>query len=188
MCALQFTCNSCWVNICNIINESFSQQRPFFIRGRKYPTNSLIGGREMSSQGQGQGQGQTQDIATLIRNWVHYDNLASTLSKQSTNARKMKSTYEDQIISSLRRSHMENAVIKVSGGQITMAHEKATAALTLGRIEELTQKYFALRGGMDETEAYMRFLRKNRGTEDVVRLKKTLSAPPVQGPFGTINN
>ena len=140
----------------------------------------------MSSQGQGQGQG--QDIATLIRNWVHYDNLASTLSKQSTNARKMKSTYEDQIISSLRRSHMENAVIKVSGGQITMNHEKATAALTLGRIEELTQKYFALRGGMDETEAYMRFLRKNRGTEDVVRLKKTLSAPPVQGPFGTINN
>jgi hypothetical protein len=124
-----------------------------------------------------------QDVATWVRNWVHYDNLATTLSKQASNARKMRETYEDQIISSLRRNHMENAVIKVSGGQIKMTHEKTTAPLTLGRIEEIAQKYFELRGNTDETEAFMRFLRKNRGTEESIRLKKTMSIPPQLPPL-----
>lgn len=123
----------------------------------------------------------SQEIATWVRNWVHYDNLSSSLSKQTTNARKMRDTYEDQIISGLRRSHMENAVIKVAGGQITLSHEKTSAALSLGRIEEITRKYFELRGTGDETEAYMRFLRKNRGTEDSVRLKKSMNVPPLPG-------
>ena len=123
----------------------------------------------------------SQEIATWVRNWVHYDNLTSSLSKQTTNARKMRDTYEDQIISGLRRSHMENAVIKVAGGQITLSHEKTSAALSLGRIEEITRKYFELRGTGDETEAYMRFLRKNRGTEDSVRLKKSMNVPPLPG-------
>jgi flagellar capping protein FliD len=121
----------------------------------------------------------SQEIATWVRNWVHFDNLASVLSKQATNARKEREAYEQQIISALRRNHMENAVIKVTGGQITMAHEKTSAGLTLGRIEEIAQKYFTLRGGTDETEAFMRFLRKNRGTEESVRLKKTTIVPPL---------
>jgi len=127
-----------------------------------------------------------QEVATWVRNWVHYDNLATTLSKQASNARKMRETHENQIISSLRRNHMENAVIKVSGGQITMSHEKTTAALTLGRIEEIAQKYFELRGSTDETEAFMRFLRKNRGTEESIRLKKTLISPPQLPPLNGV--
>ena len=91
----------------------------------------------------------------------------------------MRETYESQIVSALQRNHMENAVIKVTGGQITLAHEKTSAALTLGRIEDIAQKYFALRGGTDETEAFMRFLRKNRGTEESLRLKKTVVLPPL---------
>jgi hypothetical protein len=126
----------------------------------------------------------SQEIATWVRNWVHYDNLTSSLSKQTTNARKMRDSYEDQIISGLRRSHMENAVIKVAGGQITLSHEKTSAALSLGRIEEITRKYFELRGTGDETEAFMRFLRKNRGTEDSVKLKKTMAVPPLPGLLG----
>jgi hypothetical protein len=121
----------------------------------------------------------SQDIATWVRNWVHYDNLAGNLNKQVTNSRKMRETYESQIVSALQRNHMENAVIKVTGGQITLAHEKTSAALTLGRIEDIAQKYFALRGGTDETEAFMRFLRKNRGTEESLRLKKTVVLPPL---------
>ena len=129
----------------------------------------------------------SQDIATWVRNLVHYDNLAGNLNKQVTNARKMRETYEGQIVSALQRNHMENAVIKVTGGQITLSHEKTSAALTLGRIEDVAQKYFALRGGTDETEAFMRFLRKNRGTEESLRLKKTVVLPPIvpgPGPAG----
>ena len=66
----------------------------------------------------------------------------------------MRDSYEDQIIAGLRRSHMENAVIKVAGGQITLSHEKTSAALSLGRIEEISRKYFELRGTGDETEAF----------------------------------
>lgn len=128
----------------------------------------------------------SQEVATWVRNWVHYDNLAGNLNKQVTNARKMRETYETQIISALQRNHMENAVIKVSGGQITLAHEKTSAALTLTRIEEIAQKYFALRGGTDESEAFMRFLRKNRGTEETLRLKKTVVMPPTPTPTPTL--
>lgn len=127
----------------------------------------------------------SQEVATWVRNWVHYDNLAGNLNKQVTNARKMRETYETQIISALQRNHMENAVIKVSGGQITLSHEKNSAALTLSRIEEIAQKYFALRSassGTDESEAFMRFLRKNRGTEETLRLKKTVVMPPTPTP------
>jgi hypothetical protein len=123
----------------------------------------------------------SQEVATWVRNWVHYDNLAGNLNKQVTNARKMRDSYETQIIAALQRNHMENAVIKVSGGQITLAHEKTSAALTLTRIEEIAQKYFALRGGTDESEAFMRFLRKTRGTEETLRLKKTIVMPPAAG-------
>lgn len=124
----------------------------------------------------------SQEIATWVRNWVHYDNLTTSLSKQTTNARKMRDSYEDQIIGALRRNHMENAVIKVSGGQLSLSHEKTSASLTLGRIEEIAQKYFELRGGQDESEAFMRFLRKNRGTEESIRLKKTMNVPPPPPP------
>lgn len=117
---------------------------------------------------------QQQEMATWVRNWVHYDNLAGNLNKQVANARKMRDNYEQQIIGTLQRNHMENAVIKVTGGQITLAHDKTSASLTLSRIEDIAQKYFTLRGTTDETEAFMRFLRKNRGTEENLRLKKTV--------------
>jgi hypothetical protein len=124
----------------------------------------------------------SQEIGTWVRNWVHYDNLASNLNKQTTNARKMRDTYEQQIISGLKRSNMENAIIKVAGAQLSLSHEKSQHPLTLSRIEEITHKYFELRGGQDETEAYMKFLRKNRGTDDSIRLKKTNLLPPAQAP------
>lgn len=127
----------------------------------------------------------SQDVATWVRNWVHYDNLAGSLNKQVLQARKMRESYETQIIATLQRTHMENAVIKVSGGQITLAHEKTSAALTLSRIEDIAQKYFALRGGTDESEAFMRFLRKHRGTEESLRLKKTVVMPPTLPPNRT---
>jgi len=131
----------------------------------------------------------SQEIGTWVRNWVHYDNLAGTLNKQTSNARKMRDNYEQQIISALRRNNMENAVIKVSGGQLTLSHEKTSASLTLGRIEEIAQKYFELRGGQDETEAFMRFLRKNRGTEETIRLKKSMALLPGGSSSGPpINN
>jgi hypothetical protein len=94
----------------------------------------------------------------------------------------MRDTYEQQIISGLKRSNMENAIIKVAGAQLSLSHEKSQHPLTLSRIEEITHKYFELRGGQDETEAYMKFLRKNRGTDDSIRLKKTNLLPPAQAP------
>jgi hypothetical protein len=120
----------------------------------------------------------SQEIGTWVRNWVHYDNLASNLNKQTINARKMRDTYEQQIIGALKRSNMENAIIKVAGAQLSLSHEKSQHPLTLSRIEEITHKYFELRGGQDETEAFMKFLRKNRGTDDSIRLKKTNLLPP----------
>lgn len=115
------------------------------------------------------------EMATWVRNWVHYDNLASGLNKQTLNARKTRDEYESRIISALKRSNMAGAVIQVAGARLTLAEDTEACRLTLGKLEEVSKKYFETRGGADETDAFMRFFRKHRGTDTTEKLKKTVS-------------
>ena len=46
---------------------------------------------------------QKEDIASLIRNYVHYDNLASQFYKQTQNARAVRDDYEKRIIEELNK-------------------------------------------------------------------------------------
>lgn len=130
------------------------------------------------------------DLSTQVRNQVHYDNLANNYSKQATGARKLRDDFEDKIIQNLRSSHMENAVIQVSGARLQLAEEKTAPSLTMPRLENYLHKYFAQKGnGLDETEAILRFLRIQRqhDTQTVACLKKTLAAPALPPPPGANN-
>ena len=73
----------------------------------------------------------------LVRNWVHYDNLALNLNRQIQNARKVKDEFEVKIMNSLKDYKMENAIIQVAGGKLSVTEEKHTNPLTNSRIEEL---------------------------------------------------
>jgi hypothetical protein len=126
------------------------------------------------------------DIASHVRHYVHYDNLANNYSKQASGARKLRDEFENKIITSLRANNMEHAVIQISGGaRLQCTEEKTSPSLTLPRLETYLQKYYAQKGnGINETEAILRFIRlqKQQDTQVTACLKRIGAPPPIPGP------
>ena len=129
---------------------------------------------------------QQNDIATMVRNYVHYDNLANNYSKQASGARKLRDEFENKIITNLRANNMEHAVIQISGGaRLQCTEERTPPSLTLPRLETYLQKYYAQKGsGINETEAILRFIRlqKQQDTQVNACLKRIAAPTPVPGP------
>jgi hypothetical protein len=127
-------------------------------------------------------------IGSLVRNWLHYDGLASSFYRQSTRARQVRDDFESKIIDTLQRNRMENAVIQINGGHLNLVEERNPRQLTLPRIEELLRGYYARRGGKDETPEIMTYIRGNREVDTVVKLRKSTSVgsplPPLPAPPG----
>lgn len=117
----------------------------------------------------------TNQLGNWVRNYVHYDNLSSSLNKQLQNARKVKDEFEDKIIQALENNNMSNAVIQIAGGKLSVAEEKHVNSLTLTRVEELLHGYYKSLGreSTDETIAIMKYIRAERGSESTKKLKKT---------------
>lgn len=132
---------------------------------------------------------QQNELPALVRNFVHYDNLASNYSKQATGARHLRNDYESKIIHALRTNNMENAIIQVSGARLQCTEEKSAPSLTLPRLQQYLDRYYAQKGtGVNETEAILRFIRlqKVNDTQTTACLKKipipaNIPAPP-SGP------
>lgn len=120
----------------------------------------------------------TQELANSVRHWVHYDNLCTSFSKQSQNARRIRDEFEEKIVNQLVSSNMENAVIQIQGGRLSIVEEKHTQPLTLSRIEESLKEYFSKPGaGPDQSANIMKFLKNNRGVEVSKKLKKQFATP-----------
>ncbi len=119
---------------------------------------------------------QSPDLSTLVRHYVHYDNLTNTYSKQATAARKLRDDFEDRVIQTLRSQHMDNAIIQVSGATLQLSSQKSTPSFTMPRLKQYLHQYFAQKGtGVDETDQIVRFLhlQKQNDTQEVACLKKT---------------
>lgn len=128
----------------------------------------------------------TQELANHVRNWVHYDNLTTSLSRQSQNARKVRDDFEGRIMKMLEENNMENATIQIQGGKLSIVEEKHSQPWTLTRLEEALKGYFnqpaPLRGGGSATAdqqvgLIMKYLRSNKGVEIHKRLKKQIQVP-----------
>lgn len=111
------------------------------------------------------------NFANLVKNWIHYDNLASSFYKQTLNARKVRSEYESQIQENLHKQKMENAVIQVNGGKITIIEEKQPATLTMLKLEELLHNFFYSAKQNDQTREILEYVRENRGISSSKRLR-----------------
>lgn len=127
------------------------------------------------------------DLAHLVRNYVHYDNLATGLYRQTVNARRVRDEFETKILGSLRSQNMENAIIQIAGGRLVVHEERHNQPITLGRMEELLHAYFTSHNIPDETQNIMKFMKKQRGYEVIKRLKKQSGPaapplPPAPGP------
>lgn len=114
----------------------------------------------------------THDLAFWVRNWVHYDNLATGLYRQTSNARKVRDEFEEKILATLRSTNMENAIIQIAGGRLVVHEERHNQPMTLGRVEEMLHSYYQSRSAPDDTQNIMRFIKKQRGFEVVKKLKK----------------
>ena len=127
----------------------------------------------------------TQELGNFVRNWVHYDNLATSLSKQTQNARKVRDTFETTILDKLRINNMENAVIQIQGGRLVVAEEKHNQPLTYTRVEEGLKAYYlekqktSGRTVVDESASILRFLKSHREVEITKKLKKQVAVPPL---------
>lgn len=136
--------------------------------------------------------GGASEIGTWVRNYVHYDNLVGTYTKQASAARKMRDDFEGKVIGSLRSNNMQNAIIKISGGaHLQCIDEKTVPALSLPRLQGYLHAYFKQKGnGLDETDAILRYikLQKTNDTQTVARLKKTMLAPVPEPPAPGQNN
>ena len=135
------------------------------------------------------------EIGNWVRNYVHYDNLVGTYTKQAGAARKMRDDFEGKVINNLRTNNMQNAIIQISGARLQYGEEKTVPALSMPRLEGYLHAYFKQKGNsIDETEAILRYikLQKMNDTQVVARLKKTtvqsIPAPPANIDQSSQNN
>lgn len=114
----------------------------------------------------------TQEIGFLVRNYIHYDNLATSLYRQTLNARKLRDEFETKIIQGLRSSRMENAIIQIGDGRLHLQKERHNQPLSLSRIEELLHGYFVNQNLPDDTAKVLSYIKKQRGFEVVEKLRR----------------
>ncbi len=127
-----------------------------------------------------------EELGNLVRHWVHYDSMLTTLNKQAKNVRDLRNTYEDQILEKLKTNNSENIIIQVAGGRILVGEEKHSTPLSFKNLELTLHQYFRQKPGQpDETQAIMKFIRTQRITEVSKCLKRQVagaSLPPVPPP------
>ena len=120
-------------------------------------------------------------LAHNVRGWVHYDNMSAALNKQITNARKQRDSYEEQIHLLLTQHQMPNAVIQISGGQLQLQEEKATAGLTMKALQDSALSFFKGHPEIANPEKmaneFIQHMKQTRQVTTSLRLKK-LKAPP----------
>ena len=125
---------------------------------------------------------QKEDVASLIRNYVHYDNLASQFFKQTQNARAVRDDYERRVIDELKKNNMENAIIQIVGGKLKIVEDKHIAPLTFKSLEESLHDYYSNKKKVDETSDIVKFVKNARIVETSFKLKKIPQLPPQPGP------
>jgi hypothetical protein len=118
---------------------------------------------------------QAQDLSSVIKSWIHFDNLAATFTRQAQQARSARARWESQAIEYLTKNSLTNAIIQISGSRLTLVSEKHAHPLTLQRMEALLHEYFSKRptGSIDETADIMAYIKANRGSSIETKLKKS---------------
>jgi hypothetical protein len=115
-------------------------------------------------------------LAHNVRGWVHYDNMAASLQKQVTNARKQRDAFEDQISILLKQHQIPNAVIQISGGKLQLQEEKSTSSLTMKNLLESAQSFFREHPEIPNPDKManelMEHIKQQRTTSTTLRLKK----------------
>ena len=128
------------------------------------------------------GGGQKTGLETLVRNYVHYNNLTKELNKQATASRKLKDRYESDIIHNLQANNMLGATIRTTGSVLSVVQDSVAPSLSMSNVRDYLDGYFKQKGGnFSETDAIMSYIesRKKGGAKVGLKLKETVA---VAGP------
>jgi hypothetical protein len=124
-------------------------------------------------------------LATAVRQWVHFDNLAESLNKQVANVRTLRSEYESKILTLMQQQNLQNATLKITGATLQYANRTKPTDLSWAFLEDQLHEYYKISGKRDETTEILEFLQKHRGGKVVEYLKKTsLTSTTTQPPTG----
>jgi len=115
-------------------------------------------------------------LIDAVRHWVHFDNLAETLTKQVGNARTMRSTYEDRVMKHLEHANMKNAILQINGATLQRSTRFKATDLSWSFLEEQLHEYYKSKGKSDDTNNIMEFIQRGRGGKNIEFLKKTINA------------
>ena len=115
------------------------------------------------------------ELVDAVRNYVHFDNLAEALTKQVTNARTMRKTSEEKILTLLDAAGMKSAVLQINGASLQRQTEFKPRDLSWALLEEQLNAYYKGRP-QNEAKSLLEFIQKNRGGKTTESIKKTLSA------------
>jgi hypothetical protein len=130
-----------------------------------------------------------EDLATAVRQWVHFDNVAENLNKQIANVRALRAEYEGKVLEILAKQNMRNATLRVTGATLQCATKSRATDLSWTFLEEQLHEYFRSKG-RNETAEILAFLHRHRGGKTIEYLKKTplpsstatpTPTPPPQG-------
>jgi hypothetical protein len=121
-------------------------------------------------------------LTTAIRGWVHFDNLAENLNRQTLNARELRSKHEGEAIRILRQLGMTSSTIQIADAQLQLTTRREPANLTWSYLEEQVPRW-ATHAGVSamQVQGLMKWLQEHRETKEKDYLKKTSrskSVPP----------
>jgi hypothetical protein len=129
-----------------------------------------------------------EDLATAVRQWVHFDNLAENLNKQIANVRTLRGQYETKVLDLLAHQNLRNASLRVNGATLQCATKSKATDLSWTFLEEQLHEYYRNKGTRDDTPDILTFLHRHRGGKTIEYLKKTplqaSSVPSTPAPQG----
>ena len=119
-----------------------------------------------------------EEIANIVRSYVHYDNLTISLQKQTNNARIVRDEFENRIIKALEDKNMKNAIIQIVGGRLQIVEDKKISPLTFHSLEDSLHKYFIENKQSDITSDLVKYIKSQRTIETFSKIKKVTQLPP----------
>jgi hypothetical protein len=118
------------------------------------------------------------ELSDAVRHWVHFDNLSETLTKQVTNARTMRSKYEDKVLTILDSMPIKNVALEINGATLVKATKKESSNLSWTLLEKALHEYYKTKGRTDETDALIEHIQTCREVKIIEFLKKSTPTAP----------
>lgn len=118
-----------------------------------------------------------EDLATAVRQWVHFDNVAENLNKQLANIRALRNEYEAKVLELMARQNLQNTTLRVTGATLHHATRSKSTDLSWSFLEEQLHEYFRSKNVRDDTSELIAFLHRHRGGKTIEYLKKTPIPP-----------